>query len=83
MEQRMVAGRSSAGRGWAIAGIVCGLLTLVWTPIVFAVLGVALGFVGRMKGSVTLGNAAITLSIVLLVLIFAVNAVIGGMGALL
>lgn len=83
MEQREILGRSSAGRGWAIAGILCGLLTLVWTPIVFALLGVALGFVGRIKGSVILGNAAITLSIALLVLIVAVNAVLGGVGALI
>lgn len=82
MQQREVAGRGSSGRGWAIAGIVCGLLTLVWSPIVFAFLGVVLGLVGRFKGSASLGSAAMALSVALLALIFVVNAVIGGLGAL-
>lgn len=72
----------SAGRGWAAAGIICGLLTLVWSPIVFALLGVGLGFVGRLRGAEVLGKVAIGISLSLLALIFVINAVLGGLGAL-
>lgn len=71
----------AAGRRWAIAGIISGLLTLVWSPLIFALLGVVLGYVGRSRGSERLGGAAIAISVSLFVLIFVINAVIGGLGA--
>lgn len=72
---------ASVGRRWTIAGIVCGVLTLV-LPIVFGPLGIIFGYVGRKKGATSLGTAAIGISAVLLVLVVVIGAVAGALGAL-
>ena len=47
------------GRGWAIAGIVSGVLALRILPIVLGPLGILLGIVGYAKGSRRTGVVAI------------------------
>ena len=47
------------GRGWAIAGIVSGVLALGILPIVLGPLGILLGIVGYAKGSRRMGVVAI------------------------
>lgn len=51
------------GRGWAIAGIVCGVLALL-IPIIFGPAGIILGIVGRVKGAGTIAIVAIVVSVV-------------------
>ena len=47
------------GRGWAIAGIVSGVLALGILPILLGPLGIVLGIVGYAKGSRRMGVVAI------------------------
>jgi hypothetical protein len=55
----------SAGRVSAIAGIICGAIALALASIVFAALGVILGYTGRRMGEVRLGTFAIAASVVM------------------
>lgn len=56
------------GRGWSIAGIICGVAAVVLVPILLGPLGVILGIVGLVKGDRTLGIVAVVVSILGLVL---------------
>lgn len=56
------------GRGWAVTGIVSGVLAFVLIPPLFGALGILFGFVGRAKGDRRLGRIAIIVSIFSLVL---------------
>ncbi len=56
-------GSSGRGRGWAIAGILSGLLAVVLVPILFGPLGVLFGIVGYVKCSRRAGIAAVVVGV--------------------
>ncbi len=41
---------SSAGNGYSVGAIVCGIVALVFCPILLGPTGIVLGFVGRSRG---------------------------------
>ncbi|MCA1692428.1 MAG: hypothetical protein LC733_09590, partial [Actinobacteria bacterium] len=40
----------SPGRPWTIAGLVCGILAIIFVPIILGTLGAVFGFIGNSKG---------------------------------
>jgi hypothetical protein len=64
------------GRGFTIAGIVCGALALIFIPILFGPLGIIFGFVGNAQGDRPLGKYVGIGSIVTMVLGFVIGALV-------
>lgn len=70
-----------AGRGWAIVGILCGILAFGFAPVILGPVGIILGIIGRRKGDNALGLSAIIISAVGLAVGLVIGAVIGALGA--
>jgi hypothetical protein len=66
----------NAGRGWSIAGIVCGVIAVLIIPILFGPLGIIFGIVGYRKGDQKVGRIAIVVAAVGLVLGIIVGALL-------
>ncbi|MDQ1605201.1 MAG: hypothetical protein QOE01_3046 [Actinomycetota bacterium] len=64
------------GRGFTIAGIVCGALALIFVPIVLGPLGIIFGFVGNSQGDRPLGKYVGIGSVVTMVLGFVIGALV-------
>lgn len=66
---------AAGGTGWAVAGIVFGVLALLVPP-VCGPIGIILGIVGRVKGAGSFATAAIVLSVVTTVAGLAANVLL-------
>jgi uncharacterized protein YacL len=64
------------GRGWSIAGLVCGIIAFLIVPILFGPLGVIFGFLGYRGGDRRLGVTAMVVSVVGLVVGLIVGALL-------
>lgn len=71
--------RGKSGRGWAVAGIISGLVAIVLLPIILGPAGVVLGIVGFVKGSRGLGVAAILAGVLGFVLGFVLSLIVVSM----
>ena len=56
--------KAESGEIWARLGIVCAILSILFLPLVFMILGIVFGCVAIWKGSMGKGIVAIILSIV-------------------
>lgn len=64
------------GRGWSVAGIVCGVVAIVFIPVLFGPLGILFGFLGRRAGDRGLGTIAMIVSVVGLVVGLVIGALL-------
>lgn len=67
--------RTDAGSGYSIAGIVCGVIALLFCPLVLGLVGVGLSAAARKRGE-SLANVALTVSLVGLVGGMVIGAVV-------
>lgn len=56
------------GRGYAIAGLICGIAALFILPILLGAIGIILGIIGYKKGEKGLGITAIIVSTITMLL---------------
>lgn len=61
-------GTETAGKGFGIAALVLSILSLFWSPVLFGAAGIVLGIVARNRGARTMGNWAIGLGILSIVI---------------
>jgi hypothetical protein len=65
-----------SGRGWSIAGLVCGIIAFLIVPILFGPLGIIFGFLGYRGGDRRLGTIAMIVSAVGLVVGLVIGALL-------
>lgn len=68
--------QANRGRVFSIIGAVCGVVALLFLPILFGPAGIALGFVGHAKGDRPLGMIVGIGSIVTMIAGFIIGAVV-------
>ncbi|MDX8045970.1 DUF4190 domain-containing protein [Gracilibacillus sp. S3-1-1] len=56
--------KSSVNTAWGWAGLVLALASFFVWPLILAIGGIVLGFISRQQGANTLGNAAIAVSVI-------------------
>ncbi len=61
-------GSSSGGVGYAVCGVMSGVIAIIILPPIFGVAGVMLGAAAMKKGERTIGMMALVLSIVFMIL---------------
>lgn len=66
----------TAGRGWAIFGIILAIIAFFMAPVFFGAAGIILGFIGRRRGAISLGTWAIGLGIVAIIWRYAIGPLI-------
>lgn len=71
-----LADEDTAGRGISIFGIILSIIAFFMAPVLFGAAGIILGFIGRRRGSISLGTWAMGIGIAAIVWRYAIMPLI-------